>query len=87
MKGGVPDVECKVGRGSDDGDEGVRNEIGGRKSRPRITYPPEQPINAEHHRKTGRYRVWNEIEALLIEVEERPFTWRSANRNAVWKAE
>jgi len=50
-KGGVPDVECRVGKRSDDGDGGVRNEIGGRKSKPRSAYPAEQPIHAEHHRK------------------------------------
>jgi hypothetical protein len=66
-------VECRVGKGSDDGDGGVRNEIGGRKSRPMSAYPAEQPIYPEHRRKGGRERVWNEIEALLIEVEESPF--------------
>ena len=66
-------MESRVGKGSDDGDGGVRNEIGGRKSRPTSAYPAEQPIYAEHRRKGGRERVWNEIEALLIEVEERPF--------------
>jgi len=66
-------VESRVGKGSDDGDGGVQNEIGGRKSRPTSAYPAEQPIYAEHRRKGGRERVWNEIEALLIEVEERPF--------------
>jgi len=31
----VPDVECRVGKESDDGDGRVRNEIEGRKSRPK----------------------------------------------------
>ena len=66
-------MECRVGKGSDDGDGGVRNEIGGRKSRPRSGYPAEQPMYAEHRRKGGRERVWKEKEALLIEIEERPF--------------
>jgi hypothetical protein len=83
----VPDVECRVGKRSDDGDGGVRNEIGWRKSRPRSAYPAEQPIYAEHRQKGGRERVWNEIEALLIEVEEHPFLRRSSDRNAVWSAE
>jgi hypothetical protein len=34
-EGGVSDVVCEVGKGSGDGDRGVRNEIEGRKSRPR----------------------------------------------------
>jgi len=34
-------VECRVGKGSDDGDGGVRNEIEGRKSRSRSAYPAE----------------------------------------------
>jgi hypothetical protein len=42
--GWVPDVECRVGKGSDDSDGRVRNEIGGRNSRPRSAYPAEQPI-------------------------------------------
>ena len=63
-------MECRVGKGSDDGDGGVWNEIEGRQSRPRSAYPVEQPIYSEHRRKGERERVWNEIEALLIEVEE-----------------
>jgi len=35
MPGGVPDVVCKVGKGSADGDVGVWNEIEGCKARPR----------------------------------------------------
>jgi hypothetical protein len=54
MKGGEPDVERKVCKASDDGDGGVRNEIGGRRSRPRSPYPPERPIKAEHRRTGGR---------------------------------
>ena len=34
-KGGVPDLEFEVGRGSADGDGGAETEIEGRKSRPR----------------------------------------------------
>jgi hypothetical protein len=34
-KGGLPDVECRVGKGSGDGDGGVHNEIEGCKSRSR----------------------------------------------------
>jgi len=45
-KGGVPDVDCRVGKGSDEGDGEVRNEIEGRKSRPRSAYPAEHPIYA-----------------------------------------
>jgi hypothetical protein len=41
-------VECRVGKGSDDGDGEVQNEIGGRKSRPLSTYQVEQPIYDEH---------------------------------------
>jgi hypothetical protein len=69
----VSDVECRVGKGSDDGDGGVQNEIERRKYSPRRAYPAEEPICAEHRRKGERERVWNEIEALLIEGEERPF--------------
>jgi len=49
--GVVPDVECRVGKGSDDGDGGAQNEIEGHKSRPRSTYPVQQPIHAGHRRK------------------------------------
>jgi len=63
-------VECRVGKGSDDGDGGVRNEIVRGKSRPRSTYPAEQPIYAEHRQTGGRYTVWNEIESLLIEAKD-----------------
>jgi len=84
-------VECRVGKRSDDGDRGVWNEFVGSKSRPRSAYPVEQLIYAEHHRKGGRYRVWNEIEALQIEVEEGieegPFERWSFDRKAVWSAE
>ena len=31
----MPDVECRVGKGSADGDGGAQNEIEGRKARPR----------------------------------------------------
>jgi len=44
-------MECRVGKGSDDGDGGVRNEIEGRKSRTRSADPAEQPIHEEHRRK------------------------------------
>jgi len=37
-KEGVPDVECRVGNGSDNGDGGVWNEIVRRKSRPRSAH-------------------------------------------------
>jgi len=50
-KGAVTDVQCRVGKRSDDGDRGVRNEIGGHRSRPRSADPAEQPIHAEHHQK------------------------------------
>jgi len=54
MKGGVPDEECRVGKGRDDGDGGVWDEIVGRKSRPGGAIPAEQPIYAEHLQKGGR---------------------------------
>ena len=44
-------MECRVGKGSDDGDGGVRNEIEGLKSWPRSTYPAEQLIHVEHRWK------------------------------------
>jgi len=47
-------VEYWVGKGSDAGDGGVRNEIEGRKSRPRSAIPAEQPIYAQHRRKGER---------------------------------
>jgi hypothetical protein len=88
---GVRDVECRVGNRSDDGDGGVWNAIGGRKSTPRSNYPVERPIHAEHCQKEGRYRVSNEIEALLIKVKEGiekcPDDRRSTERNVVWSAE
>ena len=53
-KGGVPDVKCRVGKRSADGDGGVQNEIGGRKLMPWYASPMELPIYTEHHRKGGR---------------------------------
>jgi hypothetical protein len=53
-KRGVPDVECRVGKGSDDGDGEVWNEIEGGKSRPRSAYPAEQPSYSHHRRKGER---------------------------------
>jgi len=50
-RGGVPDVECRVGKGSDDGDGGVWNEFEGRKSRGKSTHWAEQPICVEHCRR------------------------------------
>ena len=47
----MPDVECRVGKGSDDGDGGARNETVGGKSMPRSAYPAELPIHAEQCRK------------------------------------
>jgi len=38
-KGAVPEVECRVGKGSVDGDGEVRNEIEGCKSRPQSSNP------------------------------------------------
>jgi hypothetical protein len=50
-KGWVPDMKCRVGKGSDDCDGGVRNEIEGHISRPRSTYPAEEPFHAERHQQ------------------------------------
>ena len=58
-KAAVPDVECGVCKGSDDGEGGARNEIEGHKSRLRSAYPAEQPIHAEHRRKR---REFNSLE-------------------------
>jgi hypothetical protein len=83
----VPDVKSKVGKESYDGDGRVRNDIEGRKSSPWSTYPAERPTYAKHRRNGERERVWNDIEVLLIEVEERPFLGRGADSSAVWSAE
>jgi hypothetical protein len=47
-------VECRVRKGSDDGDGEVRNEIEGRKYGPRSAFPAEQPMYGEHRRKGER---------------------------------
>lgn len=47
-KGGAPDMVCTMGKGSNDCDGGAWNEIEGGNSRPRSTYPAEQPIHAAH---------------------------------------
>jgi len=56
-KEGVPDVESRVGKGSDDGDGGVWNELEGCKSRARRTYQAEQPIHAEHRRNAREEKI------------------------------
>jgi hypothetical protein len=55
-KGGLPDVECRVGKGSGDGDGGVHNEIEECKSRSRSSNPAQQPIYTEHRR--NKIEVW-----------------------------
>ena len=79
--GGVPDVECRVGKGSADVDRGARNVIKERLS-------SGAAIHAEHHPTGREVRVQNEIQALLIEVgewiEERWLRYQSAN--PYWRA-
>jgi hypothetical protein len=66
----MPNVECRVGKVSDDGHGEVRNESCGCKFRPRRANPADKTIHTEHRHKGGSKRDWNEIEALLMEVEE-----------------
>jgi len=87
----MPDVEWSVGKGSADGDGGVRNEIEGRKYRPmtaaRVWRVPGQqnspPIQSSTEQK-GRYIIRAETEGLLIEVEEgigkRWSQWRTSDK-------
>jgi hypothetical protein len=59
----VHDDVCKVGMGSADGDEGVLNDIGGCKSRPRSANREwsvcagERPIQAEQRRKGSEEKI------------------------------
>jgi len=54
-KGGVPDEECRVGKGSDDGDGGVRNKIEGANPGQRAPFQRSSPsMLSIAKRKIGR---------------------------------
>jgi hypothetical protein len=82
---------CNVGKGSADGDGGVQSEFEGRKSRPRsadrdsgVPMQRGSPSRLSSAEWGGRNRVWNDIEAHLIQVEAEiegpPSKRRSADR-------
>jgi len=84
-------VEYEVGKGDADGDGGAQNEIEWRKSSPgsadedcAVHIQLSSPFMLGSTERGEWKRVWNEIEALLFEVEEgieeHPILRRSTHR-------